>query len=462
MTKLNKLTSESISRRRFLKLASIGASAAATPSFLAACAPAATPTAAPTAAAAAKPFAGQTLRALHDKRPNTENLLALLPEFEAETGIKVTIDILPESEVFAKTQIELSQAVGTYDIFQYIWLFQPGYEKPGWMIDLNPYINDASKSNFGWKRADFDDAMLGILALNNKQLGIPFITFTNGLLYNVDVLRKYNVKVPTTIAEFEAAAKTLTVNDPELGQIYGWMGRGGRRGSEDTSTWFQVIKLFGGKVFDENYKCTLNSPEMVQATEWYSMMADKYAPPGAKRAGWTDTVTAFTQGKAAMIMEGFVVWEQYNDPKTSKIAGRVGLAPLPDSPAKGRANGGAWGLGIANTSKNKDAAWQYIQWLSSTPVAKRLYLATTKEANLNVYAVQKTPEGEPPIDEMVAKIFADTDPQGYPLITNWTEVSDKIGLAFSSVLAGEQTAQAALDEACAAIDPLMVKAGYQK
>jgi len=455
-----KMNMRRISRRGALKLIGTGAAGA----VLAACTPGATSTV-PTAASvaqAAKPFAGQALRALHDKRPNTEKLLTLLPEFEAETGIKVTIDILPESEVFAKTQIELSQAVGTYDIFQYIWLFQPGYERPGWMIDLNPYINDASKSNFGWKRADFDEAMLGILSLNNKQLGIPFITFTNGLIYNVDLLRKYNVKVPTTIAEFEAAAKTLTVNDPELGQIYGWMGRGGRRGSEDTSTWFQVIKLFGGKVFDENYKCLLNSPEVVQATEWYSIMLDKYAPPGAKRAGWTDTVTAFTQGQAAMLMEGFVVWEQYNDPKTSKIAGRVGLAPLPDSPAKGRANGGAWGLGIANTSKNKDAAWQYIQWLSSTPVAKRLLLATTKEANVAVYQVQQTPKGEPPIEEMVAKIFADTDPQGYPLITNWTEVSDKIGLAFSSVLAGEQTAQVALDEACAAIDPLMVKAGYQK
>ncbi len=54
MKKLNKLSQERINRRKFLKLASIGASAAVTSSFLAACAPAATPMAAPTAAAAAK------------------------------------------------------------------------------------------------------------------------------------------------------------------------------------------------------------------------------------------------------------------------------------------------------------------------------------------------------------------------------------------------------------------------
>jgi multiple sugar transport system substrate-binding protein len=345
-----------------------------------------------------KPYAGQSLRVLHDKRPNTQKLLSLLPEFEAATGIKVTVDIMPESEVFPKETIELSQQVGTYDVMQYIWLFQPGWEKAGWLIDLAPYISDSSKNAFDWKEADFDGSMLGILSVNNKQLGIPFITFTNGLIYNDILLKKYKVKPPTTIAEFEQAAKKMTVKDPEYGQIYGYMARGGRRGTEDTNSWVQVLKLFGGNFFDSNWKCTLNKPEAVRATEWYAKMLNLYAPPGAKRAGWTDVVTEFNQGRVAMIMEGFVVWEQYNDPKQSKIAGHVGLAPLPDSPTRGRAVGGAWGLGIPNTSKHKDAAWQYIQWLTGTPVAKRLLLATTKEANLAVYQTSPNPPGAPPLE----------------------------------------------------------------
>ena len=164
--------------------------------------------------AADKPFAGQTIRVIHDKRPNTENLLKIVPEFEKETGIKVKIDIMPESELFGKVQIELSQEVGTYDVIQYIWLFQPSWERAGWMIDLNPYINNSSKSAFGWKRSDFDDSMLGILSVNDKQLGIPFITFTNGLLYNDIIFRKYNIDIPTTIEEFEQVAKLLV--DGEL------------------------------------------------------------------------------------------------------------------------------------------------------------------------------------------------------------------------------------------------------
>ncbi len=413
-------------------------------------------------AAVAKPYAGQSIHVLHDKRPNTEKLLSLLPEFEAATGITVTVDIMPESEVFAKEQIELSQQVGTYDVLQYIWLFQPGFEKAGWMIDLKPYINDPSKNAFGWKATDFDDSMLGILSMNKKQLGIPFITFTNGLIYNDIIFKKYDVKIPTTIAEFEEVAKKLTRKDPELGQIYGWMARAGRRGSQDTNTWIQVLKLFGGRFFDENWKCTLNEPQAVKSLEWYKKMLDLYAPPGAKRAGWTDVKTEFIQGHVAMITEGFVIWEQYNDPVQSKIAGHVGLAPLPDSPTKGRAVGGAWGLGIPNTSKKKDAAWQYIQWVTGTPVAKRLLLATTKEANLAVYSVAPNPPGRPPLEKVVAQIFADTDPAGYPPITNWNEVADVIGLMFSDVLSGEKSAQAAANEACAAIDELMKKAGYLK
>ena len=415
---------------------------------------------APEAASGDMPYAGQSIRVLHDKRPNTANLLDLLPEFEEATGISVTVDIMPESEVFAKEQVELSQQVGTYDVMQYIWLFQPGWERAGWMIDLNPYIADAGKTFPGWARSDFDDSVLGILSVNDKQLGIPFISFTNGLLYNDILFKKYDVAVPTTLEEFEAAAAKLTREDPEIGQIYGYMARGGRRGTEDTNSWIQVLNLFGGKFFDDEWNCSLNAPEAVASLEWYVRMVEDYAPPGAKRAGWTEVVTEFTQGRVGMIMEGFVVWEQYNDPEQSKIAGNVGLAQLPDSPERGLAVGGAWGLGIPNTAKNKDAAWQYIQWLTSTPVASRLFLATTREANLAVYSVSPNAPGAPPMDEVVAKIFADTDPAGYPPITNWNEVSDKIGLMFSNALSGEMGAQQAADEACEAIDPLMERAGY--
>ena len=412
--------------------------------------------------AAEKPFAGQTIRVIHDKRPNTENLLKIVPEFEKETGIKVQIDIMPESELFGKVQIELSQEVGTYDVIQYIWLFQPSWERAGWMIDLNPYINNSSKSAFGWKRSDFDDSMLGILSVNDKQLGIPFITFTNGLLYNDIIFRKYNIDIPTTIKEFEQVAKKLTRKDPELGQIYGYMARSGRRGTEDTNSWIQILKLFGGDFFDKDWKCTLNSKKSVDSLEWYAKMLDLYGPPGGKRAGWSEVVNEFTQGRIAMIMEGFVVWEQYNDPKQSKIGGRVGLAPLPDSPNIGRAVGGAWGVGIPNTSKHKDAAWTYIQWLTDTKVAKRLFLATSKEANLNVYGYAPNPPGRPKLENVVSDIFSTTDPAGFPQITNWNEVSDPIGLMFSSVLSGEKSGQVAADEACVAIDKLMKKAGYQK
>ena len=236
----------------------------------------------PAAASAEQPYAGQSIRVLHDKRPNTANLLDLLPEFEAATGISVTVDIMPESEVFAKEQVELSQQVGTYDVMQYIWLFQPGWERAGWMIDLNPYIEDAAMSFPGWARSDFDDSILGILSVNDKQLGIPFISFTNGLLYNDILLKKYDVAVPTTLEEFEAAAAKLTREDSEMGQIYGYMARGGRRGTEDTNSWIQVLRLFGGDFFDDEWNCALNAPPAVASLEWYVRMVEEYAPPGAK------------------------------------------------------------------------------------------------------------------------------------------------------------------------------------
>ncbi|MCZ3621750.1 extracellular solute-binding protein [Lactobacillus mulieris] len=89
---------------------------------------------------------------------------------------------------------------------------------PGWLwnaannkmlVDLNPYIND---KNVGWgsaKASNIKTELLEGAQIKGTQYGIPFNKSVETLTYNADILKKYNVKVPTTMAELKAAAKKI-------------------------------------------------------------------------------------------------------------------------------------------------------------------------------------------------------------------------------------------------------------
>ncbi|MDT9619529.1 extracellular solute-binding protein [Lactobacillus jensenii] len=89
---------------------------------------------------------------------------------------------------------------------------------PGWLwnaannkmlVDLNPYIND---KNVGWgsaKASNIKTELLEGAQIKGTQYGIPFNKSVETLTYNADILKKYNVKVPTTMAELKAASKKI-------------------------------------------------------------------------------------------------------------------------------------------------------------------------------------------------------------------------------------------------------------
>ncbi len=101
-------------------------------------------------------------------------------------------------------------------------------------------------------------------------------------------------------------------------------------------------------------------------------------PPGVEQWGFVENLAAFLQGQTAMTIS----WPPYGRwaagygtdqealswvPK-STIAGKVGYA-LPPGGHPQLAAGFA--LSVASTSKNKDAAYLFIQWLNSEEISLR-------------------------------------------------------------------------------------------
>ena len=64
-----------------------------------------------------RPYAGVTLNALMEGHPTTDALRQMLPRFERETGIRVNMEVIPYSDMTAKSYLVLSQESDEYDVY---------------------------------------------------------------------------------------------------------------------------------------------------------------------------------------------------------------------------------------------------------------------------------------------------------------------------------------------------------
>jgi raffinose/stachyose/melibiose transport system substrate-binding protein len=81
------------------------------------------------------------------------------------------------------------------------------YIKAGLLTDLTPYFNQ------GDYKSKFLDAGIAQATVNGKIYAMPIENAAiEGFFYNKDLFAKYNIKVPATIKELEAACDTLKAN----------------------------------------------------------------------------------------------------------------------------------------------------------------------------------------------------------------------------------------------------------
>ncbi|MDR1868297.1 MAG: extracellular solute-binding protein [Treponema sp.] len=81
------------------------------------------------------------------------------------------------------------------------------YIKAGRIIDLTSYMNTTGFKN------KLLDAAVTQATVDGKIYGVPVENVSiEGVFYNKDLFARYNIKIPTTIAELEAACDTLKAN----------------------------------------------------------------------------------------------------------------------------------------------------------------------------------------------------------------------------------------------------------
>src|SRR5574341_1452251 len=312
-------------------------------------------------------FKGTQLRVLLNKHPWQAGIEPHLKDFEVLTGIKLIAEVYPEDQFRAKTLVELTSGASSIDVFMSMPA-QEGlkYMRAGWLQPVDEFLKDPSLTAPDYNWNDFLEKTREAMTIEGKLVGPPIQVENVALMYRKDIFQKYNVKVPTSLDELEAAAKALNgrpmADDGQPG--FGFVARGKRAAA--TSVFSGYLHAMGATWLAPNREPVFNSDEGVKAFDLYGRLLRLYGPPGSENNHWYEASSIMGQGKAAMYTEFDSISAFVEDPEKSKVKGKMGYATFPKGPT---GNPGTmatvWGLGIPKNSKHPKAGWLFLQWATS-------------------------------------------------------------------------------------------------
>lgn len=365
----------------------------------------------------------------------TEFYKSIAPEFTEETGIEVEFFEVPHVNTHDRFLTEALAGTGSIDVYQ---LDQPWVSEFASLGYIEPVSDDmkAQIDDFD----DFSESGLATMSYGGTLYGLPFQYHTPVLFYRSDIFEEAGLEVPTTWEEYREVAKTLTKEDEGF---YGTCIEGAAVLEPVTHFLDKILQAGGNYWNSETGEITFDSQASRDALAWmYAIQnEDHSSPEGALGYENGDVYNLFLEGRLAMVSEWPYFYAGSQDPEQSTVVGKVKVAAQPKGEVE---TSGLWafGHGIASASKNKEAAWLYCLWSTSTDVLTRFSIAqatpnTRASAMEGVFASEEVP------DDMkeVIRVINDACLKAQPVTDteNFPAVQERLSKTLSNVLAGITT-----------------------
>jgi len=396
------------------------------------------------AAADDKPYAGTELVLASMTDQFITGFRELIPQFEEETGIKITMDELGYVDLYQKLTADFVGETANYDLITMDIVWSGEYAQNGYTLPLDDYMAQDEAE------LDLDDILPVAWTLgewDGKHWAYPLAGYANVLNYRKDILEEAGIEPPETQQQLLEVSKQLTDADNDFYGI-ALLGAKGPAVAQDYMAW---VQQHGGTILDADGNVALNTPENVEILEFFGSLFE-YAPPGATDYWWDQRETAFRTGNVGL-MEGWSIARAgYENPDISTVVGNVDIALAPVTEGMEPKYGfGGWGIGINADSDEPDAAWEFIKWLSTPEIQKEWIRndgAPIRRSTL------EDPEliAEYPWFPILMEAFENGDGDYRPRIPEYSIIQDALGSAVNAYLVGEMSAEEALEQAQAQVE----------
>ena len=408
-----------------------------------------------------KQFEGTTLTVLCTAMPVSEIYAEYIPEFEELTGMKVKFEMLNDGDRKNAQLVDFKAGSAKYDVSNVGISNREEFVAGDYLEPLQPYLdNPALTDSAYYNMADYPkDVIAGGYSNDGTLVYIPYTAEYFLLWYREDIFNQLGIEVPKTISDLEAAAQKIE-EARAAGQVdtYAFIERtqGNGEGAWDM---FCTANRINVELMDfDNNIALINTPGGRELMDYYSRMCVKYGPPGSGNWAWTDVNASFSEGLVAMICGGNAGAPGAANPDNSKVADKVNFAPVPMN-ADGKDPLWEWGWSINSASKNKDAAWLLVQWMTSPTLMQKMAPQYGCPARQSIYSDPDYIAAMPSQEFIDAQLYMMTEginPSPSLLNAKYSEASDIIAKEMNNVVAGIKDST----QACIDAEAELVKIGY--
>jgi sorbitol/mannitol transport system substrate-binding protein len=409
--------------------------------------------------------------------PQMTELQNMLPDFQARyPNIKVNLLILPENEIRAKVTTDVSTGAGTFDVVTVGMYEVPLWAKLGWIDEVGTTL-DADPA---YDSADFFQSIRDGLSSDGKLYAAPFYGESSSLFYRKDLLEAAGVTLSEHPTWDEVATAAAALHDPANGQ-YGICLRGLPGWGEMGAPLGTVINTFGGRWYDADWNAQITSPETTAAIKFYIDLVTKYGEPSAITSGFTECETLLTQGKVAMWYDATSASDLIFDPaQNPEFADKLGIAYAPIATKDPSGWLWAWAFALEAGSKNKEAAYKFLEWATSKDYPQLVFDQTggwggaPSGARKSLYENPAYAEyGKAfnavvvdslnTVDPLHATAYDDTPYTGiqFVQIPEFQDLGTKCTQEFAGAISGSQTADEAIAKCQTYAEDVAVAGGYK-
>jgi len=408
-------------------------------------------------------YKGTTIVASWPALSHYQKAETLVEEFTEETGIEVEIDYLQYLKLRDRQILEMSKRRGEYDAVSWVVMWKGEYVSKGLLTPLSQFYTNAVLVDPEYDIDDIASAYLqngGIVGgkkgympgVSGALYGIPFGAETSILAYRTDIFKKHNLKVPKTYQELRQVMQKLKMNNIPA------MTSRGKTGHQVTHAWLLHLAPLGGQIFDDKWNPVINSPEAIKAAKVMREITQT-GPKGIPTFGFGEASAAFLQGDAAMYLDSIKIAAMSRDKRLSKIDGKVGYALHPEGVRCGSETGG-FAIGIPANSQNKEAAFLFIQYLTSKHGDQRMVELGGDPVRMSTLKNRKNIRkfSDYPV---VTRQLPCAEPDWRPLIPEWNELNiDVLGQALTEVITTDKPIKPIMDKANEKARAIMEREGY--
>ncbi|MGI9862856.1 ABC transporter substrate-binding protein [Moorella naiadis] len=379
------------------------------------------------------PQAGNWLQIMND----------LINQFQKEhPNIKITAMAIPEAQRMEKLLTALA-----------------GGEPPDVTLNAPSEVPVLAAKNaivaidsLGEVPKDYYDAPRQACIVDNHLYALPIAMGNMVLYYNAELFKKAGLdpeKPPTTWNELIDYARKLT--NPSENQ---WGILLPTKVAPLTTEWWDnFLWASGGKFLSQdNKEAAFNSQEGVEALQFWVDLFQKYKVAPLIQLDNVTMVSMYQTGKVGMLP----IYPQFVQ-TVRKLPFETKTAMMPKNIIQTSTLGG-YALTISQKSKDRQAAWTFINWLSRPENAVKLNVGMgslpVRKATYEFPSYQEFLKKEPLLKPFIATI---PYTQPYPQVPNLTQLEMVVAEEIQKALYREATPKQALDNAAIKVNEILSK-----